>query len=105
MDWVDGPFIGMGSGPDSDGAWLLYELLTHITQRQLVYVHEWDRGDMVIFDNRTLMHAVTWYDAENYRRTLWRTTVNGNPGKDYDGERPSWIPCADETAEAETYLQ
>jgi alpha-ketoglutarate-dependent taurine dioxygenase len=68
-------------------------MLTHLTQRQFVYVHEWD---MVIFDNRDVVHAVTWYDAENYRRTLWRTTVSGNPGSEYDLERPSWLPDADE---------
>lgn len=96
MDWVDGPFAGMGTGPGSDGVRLLHELLAHLTQRQFVYVHEWDAGDMVIFDNRNVVHAVTWYDAEHYRRTLWRTTVSGNPGKEYDGERPSWIPGGDD---------
>jgi taurine dioxygenase len=96
MDWVDGPFVGMATGAGGDGARLLYELLAHLTKRQFVYVHEWDRGDLVIFDNRNLAHAVTWYDAENYQRTMWRTTVSGNPGKEYDGERPSWIPAADE---------
>jgi len=92
MDWVDGPLAGMGTGPGSDGAKLAYKLMTHLTQRQFVYVHEWDRGDLVIFDNRNVVHAVTWYDAENYERTLWRTTVSGNPGAEYDGERPSWLP-------------
>jgi taurine dioxygenase len=96
MDWVDGPFVGMGAGPDSDGAILFYELMAHLTQRKFVYVHEWDPGDMLVFDNRNLVHSVTWYDAEKYQRTLWRTTVSGNPGKQYDGEKPSWIPGAGE---------
>lgn len=92
MDWVDGPFTGMGTGPGGEGARLLYKLMAHLTQRSFVYVHEWDPGDMVIFDNRNVVHAATWYDAKKYRRTLWRTTVSGNPGKEYEGERPSWIP-------------
>ena len=96
MDWVDGPIAGLGTGPGSDGAKLLYKLMAHLTQRRFVYVHEWDRGDMVIFDNRNVVHAVTWYDAENYQRTLWRTTVSGNPGREYDGQQPSWLPDSDE---------
>lgn len=96
MDWVDGPFAGMSAGLNGDGAKLLYELMEHLTQREFVYVHEWDRGDMVIFDNRNLVHSVAWFDAARYQRTLWRTTVNGNPGKQYDGEKPSWIPDADD---------
>ena len=96
MDFVDGPFAGMAAGPEGDGAKLLYELMAHLTQRQFAYVHEWDSGDMLIFDNRSVAHAVTWYDAEKYQRTLWRTTVSGNPGEEYHGERPSWIPDADE---------
>jgi taurine dioxygenase len=96
MDWVDGPFVGMGTGPDGDGAKLLYELMAHLTQRQFVYIHEWDAGDLLVFDNRNMVHSVTWFDAAKYQRTLWRTTVNGNPGKQYDGEKPSWIPDTDE---------
>ena len=23
---------------------------------------------------------------------MWRTTVSGNPGEEYAGEQPSWIP-------------
>jgi hypothetical protein len=27
---------------------------------------------------------------------MWRTTVRGNPGASYAGEKPSWIPQAAE---------
>jgi taurine dioxygenase len=96
MDWVDGPFIGLEPGPDGAGADLLYQLMAHITQPQFVYVHDWHSGDALVFDNRTTIHAATWFDAERQQRTLWRTTVSGNPGPQYEGERPSWIPVADE---------
>ena len=93
MDWVDGPFVGMDPGPDREGANLLYQLMAHITQRQFVYVHNWDTGDMLVFDNRNTVHAATWFDAENHQRILWRTTVSGNPGPQYHaGQTPSWIP-------------
>ena len=100
MDWLDGPFVGMEPGPDGDGARLLQELVSHITQPRFVYVHEWDAGDVLIWDNRCLMHAATWFDAEKLQRVMWRTTVSGNPGAVYAGERKSWIPVEPEAVAA-----
>jgi taurine dioxygenase len=91
MDWVDGPFIGLQPGPDGDGAALLHLLMAHLTQRDFVYVHEWDPGDLVVWDNRSLVHAASWFDADNEARIMWRTTVSGNPGVSYAGEAKSWI--------------
>ena len=91
MDWVDGPFLDMETGPDGDGARLLYDLMAHYTERRFTYVHDWDPGDLIVYDNRCLVHAGSWHDAE-HPRVMWRTTVMGNPGEEYAGERPSWIP-------------
>jgi len=91
MDWFEGPFVGMQPGPHGDGARLLFELMAHLTQPQFVYVHEWTRGDLVVWDNRCLAHAATWFDADKEARLMWRTTVSGNPGAAYAGERKSWI--------------
>jgi taurine dioxygenase len=91
MDWVDGPFVGMQPGPHGDGAALLEELMAHMTQPAFVYAHEWTRGDVLVWDNRCLVHAATWFDADHARRVMWRTTVSGNPGAVYAGERKSWI--------------
>ena len=75
MDWLEGPFVGMQPGPHGDGAALLQELMSHMTRRRFVYVHEWTRGDLVVWDNRCLVHAATWFDADNWAREMWRTTV------------------------------
>jgi taurine dioxygenase len=91
MDWLEGPFVDMEPGPSGDGAALLQELMSHLTQPQFVYVHEWTRGDLIVWDNRCLVHAATWFDAANLEREMWRTTVFGNPGGAYAGERKSWI--------------
>ena len=91
MDWLDGPIVGMQPGPHGDGGALLFELMTHITQPRFVYVHEWTKGDLVVWDNRCLVHAATWFEAEKERRVMWRTTVSGNPGAAYAGEAKSWI--------------
>jgi taurine dioxygenase len=94
MDWVDGPLADMTPGPDGDGAALLYELMTHITQPQFTYTHDWDQGDLIIYDNRSVLHAPTWFDAQAHTRLMWRTTVMGNPGPEYDGEARSWMPAS-----------
>ena len=91
MDWLEGPFAGMQPGPNGDGAELLFTLMSHITRPEFVYVHEWTRGDLIVWDNRCLVHAATWFDAEREARLMWRTTVSGNPGAAYAGEQKSWI--------------
>lgn len=91
MDWLEGPIAGMQPGPHGDGGALVFELMSHLTRPEFVYVHEWTLGDLVVWDNRCLVHAATWFDAEKEARVMWRTTVSGNPGAVYAGERKSWI--------------
>ncbi|WP_421999908.1 TauD/TfdA dioxygenase family protein [Reyranella sp.] len=92
MDWHEGPFVGLEPGPRGEGAALLDALMAHLTQPAFVYVHEWQQGDLLVWDNRCLVHSATWYDGESEQRLMWRTTVHGNPGTAYDGEAKSWIP-------------
>jgi taurine dioxygenase len=98
MDWFDGPFVGLQPGPQGDGAKLLDALMTHYTRPEFVYVHEWTEGDVLVWDNRCLVHTATWYDADKEQRMMWRTTVRGNPGAIYEGERRSWVPDKDAVA-------
>jgi taurine dioxygenase len=98
MDWVDGPFVGLEPGPHGEGAALLDELMAHYTRPEFVYVHEWTEGDLVVWDNRCLVHAATWYDGEREQRMMWRTTVRGNPGAIYDGEKRSWVRAEESVA-------
>ncbi|MDJ0777443.1 MAG: TauD/TfdA family dioxygenase [Gammaproteobacteria bacterium] len=93
LDYVDGPVVGLSTGPAGEGAELIRRLLAHATQPDHTYAHCWHRGDLVIADNRNLLHCATWYDAERYTRLMWRTTVMGNPGGEYAGEEKSWIPA------------
>jgi alpha-ketoglutarate-dependent taurine dioxygenase len=64
--------------PEAEGAALLDELLEHTTRQQFVYAHRWRRGDLVIWDNRCLLHrAVANYEMSKYRRVLHRSVVRG----------------------------
>ena len=60
------------------GAALLDELLEHTTRPQFVYTHCWRKGDLVMWDNRCLLHrAVANYDMGKYRRVMHRSVVRG----------------------------
>jgi taurine dioxygenase len=92
MDWVDGPLVGLEPGPHGAGAKLLDVSRAHLTRPEFVYVHDWEAGDVLVWDNRCLVHTATWFDADRHPRVMWRTTVHGNPGALYAGERKSWLP-------------
>jgi alpha-ketoglutarate-dependent taurine dioxygenase len=64
--------------PEKEAAALLQELLEHATRRQFVYAHRWRVGDLVMWDNRCLLHrAVANYEVEKYRRVMHRSVVRG----------------------------
>jgi alpha-ketoglutarate-dependent taurine dioxygenase len=64
--------------PEAAGAALLDELLDHTTKPDFVYAHRWRQGDLVIWDNRCLLHrAVANYEMGRYRRILHRSVVRG----------------------------
>ncbi len=44
---------------------------------EFVYRHRWKRGDLVVWDNRCLMHRATSYDETVERRIMWRTQTKG----------------------------
>ena len=60
--------------PVPEGRLLLAELLEHATQREFVYRHKWRPGDLVIWDNRAVLHRGRRYDLSE-RRELRRSTV------------------------------
>jgi alpha-ketoglutarate-dependent 2,4-dichlorophenoxyacetate dioxygenase len=67
--------IGMST---AESRLLLADLLEHATQRERVYVHKWEVGDLVMWDNRSIVHRGRRFDL-NERRELRRTTVNDTP--------------------------
>ena len=52
------------------------DLTEHATQPQFVYSHRWRQWDLVMWDNRQVMHRVRRYD-ETQVRDMRRTTVGG----------------------------
>ncbi|MGH7113729.1 MAG: TauD/TfdA dioxygenase family protein [Stellaceae bacterium] len=65
--------------PEHEGRALLDRLLDHTTQRQFVYAHRWRQGDLVMWDNRCLLHrAVADYRLGQDRRIMHRAVVRGS---------------------------
>lgn len=61
--------------PVPDGRLLLRDLTEHATQPRFRYVHHWQVGDLVIWDNRTTMHRGLYYDDTRNKRELRRVTT------------------------------
>ncbi|CAN7634537.1 TauD/TfdA family dioxygenase [Phenylobacterium sp. LjRoot219] len=60
----------------AEGRMLLCKLQEWATQPQFVYRHEWQVGDLLIWDNTGTMHKVDPYDPES-GRMMSRTTLEG----------------------------
>lgn len=65
--------VGIRERPGPDGEALLEALARHATQPEFVYAHEWQVGDVVMWDNGIVMHRRDPIDAANHR-LLKRTT-------------------------------
>ena len=61
--------------PVPEALMLLRELTEHATQREFVYRHRWQVGDLVMWDNRATMHRGRPYDDMAHPRDLRRTTL------------------------------
>ncbi|MEU9288589.1 TauD/TfdA family dioxygenase [Streptomyces sp. NPDC048275] len=56
---------------------LLDQLLEWTTQERFRYTHDWQVGDLVVWDNTGLLHRALPYGADS-ERTLHRTTIVGD---------------------------
>lgn len=66
----------VGMRPDESRA-LLDDLLAWSTQERFSYSHEWQVDDVVIWDNKGILHRALPYDP-NSERTMHRTTIVGD---------------------------
>lgn len=64
----------------TDGRRRIEALEAHATQTQFTYCHKWRPGDVLMWDNRCLLHkALANFDAAKYPRILHRTCLRGTP--------------------------
>lgn len=62
---------------DDEGAGLLAGLVQRATVPERVYRHEWEVGDLVLWDNTGVMHRACPYDPSSARE-MHRTTMSGD---------------------------
>jgi len=68
-----GAIVGV---PMAEARILLRDLNEHATQPAFVYAHRWRPWDLVMWDNRQMMHRVRRYD-DGQPRDMRRTTIAG----------------------------
>ena len=66
--------LGLG---EPDSRQLIEELMAWATQDRFVYRHRWRPHDVLIWDNRWLIHVVEPFDHGVERRVMHRTTIAG----------------------------
>jgi taurine dioxygenase len=64
--------------PEQKALPLLDELLEHATQEKFQYRHKWKAGDVVIWDNRCLMHKANGDYPVTEVRYLYRVMLRGD---------------------------
>ena len=67
--WIEGMHL-------SESHDLLQRLMRHATQDQYIYRHQWQPGDLVIWDNTGAMHRVMPFNSASGRE-FHRCTLNG----------------------------
>jgi alpha-ketoglutarate-dependent 2,4-dichlorophenoxyacetate dioxygenase len=78
---------------DQESRRLLDELLAHTTRPECVYQHRWRPWDLVMWDNRCVLHRGRPWDATRHRRVMRRTTIAGEgPTADppFATRTPAW---------------
>ena len=68
---IIGSVVGIDGMSDDESTALIEELISHITSEPFVYRHRWNPLDVVVWDNRCVLHSATTKDLpEKYvRRT------------------------------------
>lgn len=84
LDGPHGPALYLGAharsieGMDeAEGRALIERLMEHATQPRFVYAHRWRPHDLVLWDNRAVLHRATPFANTTERRHMVRTTVAG----------------------------
>jgi taurine dioxygenase len=71
---VSGSSFGIVGMPEDEARDLLDELAAHSTSEMYRYAFKYGVGDVVVWDNASLLHRATLIDPSD-ARTLWRVTM------------------------------
>ena len=71
---VSGSSFGIEGMENAEAIRLLDDLKRHATQSKYLYKHPYQVGDVIIWDNCSLLHSAPLIEPDR-PRTLWRITV------------------------------
>lgn len=74
--YVSGHIESIVGMPVEEGRLLTKELIDRCTRPEYVYTHRWQRHDLVMWDNRCVLHRATAIPAKE-KRIMHRTTIAG----------------------------
>ncbi len=63
--------------PEQKAKPLIKRLIDEVTRDESIYRHRWQPGDVVIWDNRCVLHRGVGYDEGKHRRRMHQTRVRG----------------------------
>jgi alpha-ketoglutarate-dependent 2,4-dichlorophenoxyacetate dioxygenase len=75
---------------DRDARQLLAELMDETTRREFVYTHKWRTGDVVMWDNRAMLHRGRPWDYSK-ERSMVRTTISATDADGLTNVKPSTV--------------
>lgn len=58
--------------PQAEGKRIAWQIMRHATAGPQAYLHRWQEGDLIIWDERGTKHCRVPYDAEHEVREMWR---------------------------------
>ena len=67
---------------DKDASILLEELLENACKSPRIYQHKWSPGDLIIWDNRCVLHRACPYDVSQ-PRVLQASRISGDPKTEF----------------------
>jgi alpha-ketoglutarate-dependent 2,4-dichlorophenoxyacetate dioxygenase len=74
--WVDSKVTEISGMSVPEGRALAHELIEHIGQRERVYSHTWRVSDVVMWDNRSVLHRGRRFDFSERREMRRVSTVD-----------------------------
>lgn len=84
--FAGGDMVAIKGVREAERVALIQKISTHLFDHpHLTYRHQWRSGDLLVWDNRTVIHSATLYDYEGFPRLLHHICGSGcrsEPAKD-----------------------
>jgi alpha-ketoglutarate-dependent 2,4-dichlorophenoxyacetate dioxygenase len=91
--WVDSKVIEISGMSVPEGRALAHELIEHIGQRERVYSHGWYPNDVVMWDNRSVLHRGRRFDLSERREMRRVATVDDSSSLGSDPRPGVFVLC------------